>query len=147
MTSVRCGFTMDALPLQNLSMKLWKIQTVPGFAQNVPFSSFFDSVFDEQLNLENQNRFDPPTKEKKTGTSSFGTSKNNFIGGLKFVSININSIKGKKLECWPSLIFTSLILWLFRKQRLTAPLQLQNCSRNLAHTMYTGNTETFMAAV
>ena len=30
--------------------------------------------------------------------SAFGTSKNNFIGGLKFDSININSIRGKKLE-------------------------------------------------
>ena len=38
------------------------------------------------------------TKEKKTGFSSFGTSKNNFIGGQKFVSININSTRGKKLE-------------------------------------------------
>ena len=39
-TIVRCGFTMDALSLQNLSMKLCKIQTVPGFAQNVNFSTF-----------------------------------------------------------------------------------------------------------
>ena len=59
---------------------------------------FFFFFFDEQLNLENQNRFDPLTKEKKTGSSSFGTSKNNFIGGLKFVSIKINSIRGKRLE-------------------------------------------------
>ena len=50
------------------------------------------------LNLENQNRFDPLTKEKKTGSSSFGTSKNNFIGGLKFLSININSIRVEKFE-------------------------------------------------
>ena len=42
-------------------------------------------------------RFDL-TKEKKSGSSAVGTSKNNFIGGLKFVSININSIRGKKLE-------------------------------------------------
>ena len=40
MTIVRCGFTMDALSSQNLSMKLCKIQTVPGFAQNVNFSTF-----------------------------------------------------------------------------------------------------------
>ena len=92
---------MDALSSQNLSMKLCKIQTVPGFAQNVKFSSFpilfFFFFFDDQLNLENQNTFDL-TKEKKSGSSAFGTSKNNFIGGLKFVSININSIRGKKLE-------------------------------------------------
>ena len=99
MTTVRCGFTKDALSSQNLSMKLWKIQTVPGFAQNVTFSTFsILFFFYEQLNFENQNRFDPLTKEKKTGSSSFGTSKNNFIGGLKFVSININSIRGKKFK-------------------------------------------------
>ena len=99
MTIVRCGFTMDALSSQNLSMKLCKIQTVPGFAQNVNFSTFpILFFFDDQLNLENQNRFDLPTKGKKTGSSAFGTSKNNFIGGLKFVSININSIRSKKLE-------------------------------------------------
>ena len=102
---------MDALSSQNLSMKFWKIQTVPGFAESVSFlfSNFSDSsfilfyyyfffFFDGQLKLENQNRFDPLTKEKKTGSSSFGTSQNNFIGGLTFVSININSIRGKKLE-------------------------------------------------
>ena len=59
------------------------------------FQFFF---FDDQLNLENQNRFDLLTKGKKTGSSAFGTSKNNFIGGLKFVSININSIRSKTLE-------------------------------------------------
>ena len=62
------------------------------------FFFFFYSFFDDQLKLETQNRFDPLTKEKKIGSSSFSTSKNNFIGGLKFVSININSIRGKKLE-------------------------------------------------
>ena len=96
MTIVRCGVTMDALSFQNLSMKLCKIQTVPGFGQNVNFFNFSSSVFDDQLNLENQNRFELLTKEKKTGSSAFGTSKNNFIGGLKFVSININNVRGKK---------------------------------------------------
>ena len=147
MTIVRCGFTMDALSSQNLSMKLWKIQTVPGFAQNVTFSTFpilfffFFFFFDEQLNLENQNRFDPLTKEKKTGSSSIGTSKTNFMCGHQ------KHYRKKHLNCWSSLIFTSLTLWLFRKQILTAPLQLQNCFPNLAHIMYTGKTETFMAAV
>ena len=145
-TIVRCGFTMDALSSQNLSMKLWKIQTVSGFAQNVTFSTF-PILFLMSSYLESQNRFDPLTKEKKTGSSSSGIGKNNSIGGLKFVSTNINRFRAKNVNCWPSLIFTSLILWLFRKQKLTAPLQLQNCSRNLAHTMYTGKTETFMAAV
>ena len=62
------------------------------------FFNFSDSFFDDHLNLENQNRFDPLTKEKKTRSSSNGTNKNNFVSGLKFVSMNINSIRGKKLE-------------------------------------------------
>ena len=62
------------------------------------FFNFSDSFFDDQLNLESQNRFDPLTKEKKTRSSSNGTNENNFISGLKFVSMNINSIRGKKLE-------------------------------------------------
>ena len=62
------------------------------------FFNFSDSFFDDQLNLENQNRFDPLTKEKKTKSSSNGTNKNNFVIGLKFISMNINSIRGKKLE-------------------------------------------------
>ena len=73
--------------------KMWIFQLFRFF-----FFFFLFFFLDDQLNLENQNRFDPLTKEKKTGSSSFGTSKNNFIGGLKFVSININSIRGKKLE-------------------------------------------------
>ena len=56
------------------------------------FFNLSDSFFDEQLNLENQNRFDPLTKEKKTRSSSNGTNKNNFV------SMNINSIRGKNLE-------------------------------------------------
>ena len=61
------------------------------------FFNIFDSFFDIQLILENQNRFDPLIKEKKLGLH-FCTSKNNVIGGLKFVSININSIRSKKLK-------------------------------------------------
>ena len=64
----------------------------------ISFFFFFFFFLYDQLSLEIQNRFDPLTKEKKSGSSSFGTSKNNFIGGLKFVNIYINSITGKKLE-------------------------------------------------
>ena len=66
--------------------------------QILSFKSCLIFYVGDSLNLENQNRFDPLTKGKKTGSSSFGTSKNNFIGGHKFVSINISSIRGKKLE-------------------------------------------------
>ena len=46
----------------------------------------------------NRNRFDPLTKEKHDGISSNRTNQTNSLGGLKFISLNINSIKGKKLD-------------------------------------------------
>ena len=39
MTNVKCGFTMTALSSRISSMKLCKIQAVPGFVQNVNFST------------------------------------------------------------------------------------------------------------
>ena len=46
----------------------------------------------------NQNRFDPLTKKTNDGISSNRTNKTNSLGGLKFISLNINSIRGKKLD-------------------------------------------------
>ena len=48
--------------------------------------------------LEAENRFVPLTKEKKNRSSPCGTNKSSFISGLKFISMNINSMRGKKLE-------------------------------------------------
>ena len=62
------------------------------------FFNFSDSFFGEQVNLETENRFVPLTKEKKDRSSPYGTNKSSFISGLKFISMNINSIRGKKLE-------------------------------------------------
>ena len=62
------------------------------------FFNLSDSFFGEQVNLETENRFVPLTKEKKDRSSSCGTNKSSFISGLKFISMNINSIRGKKLE-------------------------------------------------
>ena len=47
--------------------------------------------------MEEQNRF-APLSSCGTKTCESGTNKNKFISGLKFSSININSIRGKKLE-------------------------------------------------
>ena len=67
-----------------------------------PQFGFFnlDSFFSDQLNLEEQNRFAPLSNDSSCGTKTCesGTNKNKFISGLKFSSININSIRGKKLE-------------------------------------------------
>ena len=62
------------------------------------FFNFSDSFFGEQVNLKTENRFVPLTKEKKDRSSPCGTNKSSFISGLKFISMNINSIRGKKLE-------------------------------------------------
>ena len=62
------------------------------------FFNFSDSFFGEQVNLETENKFVPLTKEKKDRASPCGTNKNSFVSGLKFISMNINSIRGKKLE-------------------------------------------------
>ena len=50
------------------------------------------------MKLETENRFVPLTKEKKDRSSPCGTNTSSFISGLKFISMNINSIRGKKLE-------------------------------------------------
>ena len=55
------------------------------------FFNFSDSFFADQLNLENENRFDPLANGCGTKASQTGSDKNKFITGLKFVSININS--------------------------------------------------------
>ena len=48
--------------------------------------------------MESENRFDLLAKGHETKSTETLTSKNSFISGLKFSSININSIRGKKLE-------------------------------------------------
>ena len=51
------------------------------------FFNFSDSFFADQLNLENDNRFDPLANGSGTKASKTGSDKNKFITGLKFVSI------------------------------------------------------------
>ena len=62
------------------------------------FFNFSDYCFGEKVNLETEKRFIPLTKEKKDRSSPCGTNKSSFIIGLKFISMNINSLRGKKLE-------------------------------------------------
>ena len=102
------------------------------------FFNFSESFFADQLNLENEKRFDPLANGSGTKASQTGSDKNKFITGLKFVSININSIRGKKLEL---LAFINLRLWQFKRQKLTAPYLPQNCFRNLVHIMCTEKIE------
>ena len=60
--------------------------------------NFSESFFGEQVNLETETRFVPLTNENKDRSSPHSINKNSFISGLKFISMNINSIRGKKLE-------------------------------------------------
>ena len=60
------------------------------------FFNFSDSFFGEQVNLDTENRFVLLTKEKKDSSSPCGTNKSSVISGLKFISMIINSIRGKK---------------------------------------------------
>ena len=48
--------------------------------------------------METENRFVPLKKEKEDRSSPCGTNRKSFISGMKFISMNINSIRGKKLE-------------------------------------------------
>ena len=55
-------------------------------------------MYNAEGNAETENRFVPLIKEKKDRSSPCGTNKSTFISGLKFISMNINSIRGKKTE-------------------------------------------------
>ena len=117
--------------------------------QKYDFFNFSDSFFSDQLNLEEQNRFAPLSNDSSCGTKTCesGTNKNKFINGLKFSSIYINSIRGKKkLSCW-HLISINLRLLQFKKLKLTALYQLQNCSQKLVLTMCIENIELLTAVV
>ena len=72
--------------------------------QKYDFFNFSDSFF-YQLNLENQNRLDPLANDSGTKAPQTGSDKNKFIRGFKCVSININSIRGEKLELFDFLDF------------------------------------------
>ena len=55
-----------------------------------------------QMNLMTQNRFDPLSKDRNVRLSSNSSEETNYsnktLGGLKLISININSIRGNKLD-------------------------------------------------
>ena len=112
------------------------------------FFNFSDSFFDDQLNLMTPNRFDPLSKDRNVRLSSNSSketnSSNKTLGGLKLISININSIRGKKLDL---LVFLEVHQPHFVAiQKLTAQLQLRNCSLKHVSAMYSERTETFMVA-
>ena len=70
------------------------LRKLPNEYGDVSVMNFSDSFFGEQMSLETDNRFVPLTKEKKDRSLPCGTNKTSFISGLKFISMNINSIRG-----------------------------------------------------
>ena len=80
-------------------MKLWKTLTAHGLCpkcENVLTSQ--TRSFDTQCNLESPNRFEPLVKRANKYPNPPCSYKPTSINGLKFASININSIRGKRLE-------------------------------------------------
>ena len=89
----------SVLPYDNITEKWSRIkQDRLQATLTVYFFNFSDSFFNEQFNLESENRFDLLARGHETKSTETLNSKNSFISGLKFSSININSIRGKKLE-------------------------------------------------
>ena len=106
-----------------------------------------DSFFGEQINLETENRFVPLTKEKKDRSSPCGTNKSSFISGLKFISMNINSIWGKKLELLAFLDYHQPHVVAIQKTKIdssiaTSELFLETCP----YSVYIEKTEITMMA-
>ena len=87
----RCGFTLNA---QNW---IWKcIKILYGFVQNVNFSTF--RTLSLKINRIWRIRIDliPNKGKSNDGISSNRTNQTNSLGGMKFISLKIDSIRGKK---------------------------------------------------
>ena len=107
------------------------------------FFNFSDSFFVDQLNLVNQNSFAPLTKETDDGISSNRTSKTNSLGGLKFISLNINSIGGKKkMDLLAFLDVHNPHIVAIQKTKIDSSI----ATSEHVHTTYIGRTEIFMVA-
>ena len=63
--------------------------------------------------------FNPQAKDCETITPSTGTSKNKFISGSNFLSININSIRSKNIVLLAFLGFHQPQIVAFQEKRLT----------------------------
>ena len=104
------------------------------------FFNFSDSFFGEQVNLETENRFVSQTKEKKDRSSPCGTNKSSFISGLKFISMNINSIRGKKLELLAFLDFHQPRVVAIQEIKINSSIATSELLQKLAHIVYIEKT-------
>ena len=79
-------------------MFIYFTQTAPGYAQNVKCSIALILILNLSAITEQSNRFDPLAKDMNKASSAPGINKSTSCKGLKFVSLNINDIRSKKLE-------------------------------------------------
>ena len=93
MKTVKCIFTLHA---QNL--ELWKTLTAHEFARNVKCLTSQIHILILSATWRVPNRFEPLVKKANKYPNPLCSKKPTSINGLKFASININSIRGKKLE-------------------------------------------------
>ena len=91
--------------------------------------------------MENENRFDPLANGSGTKASQTGSDKNKFITGLKFVSININSIRGKKLELFAFLDFHQPQIVAIQETKIDSSISTSELFPNLVHIMCTEKIE------
>ena len=110
------------------------------------FFNFSDSFFGEQVSLVTENRFVPLTKEKKDRSSPCGTNKSSFISGLKFISMNINSIRGKKLELLAFLDFHQPHVVAIQETKIDSSIAISELFREICHIVYIEKTEISMVA-
>ena len=89
------------------------------------------------MNLGNGNS--PLTKEKNDRSSYCGANRSSFISGLKFISMNINSIKGAKLELLAFLEFHQPHVVGIQETKIDS--SIATSSRKLALIIYTGKIE------
>ena len=96
--------------------------------------NFSDSYFDTQSNLESPNRFEPLVKMANKYPNPPCSYKPTSINGLKFASINIDSIgEEKKLELVAFLDFYKHDIVAIQETKLTKQFPQWNSSRNHVH--------------
>ena len=109
------------------------------------FFNFSDSFFD-QLNLRTENRFDPLSKDRNVRLLSNNSKETNFstktLGGLKLTSINMNSIRGKKLGLLAFLEVHRRRVVAIMETKIESSIATSELFLKHVSTMYSGRTET-----
>ena len=108
-THVKCVYKMKC-EYETLEKKQQQKTNCTRTCPKCEVLNFSYSYFDTQCNFEQSNRFHPLVKDINKAFSASRINKSTSFKGLKFVSININGIKGKKLELVAFLIVIKLTL-------------------------------------